>query len=43
MVLNGEEVVSGGMGHKGEITGGDPNAIRLVTGVGVERDYTGVT
>ena len=43
MVFSGEETVSRGMGQKGDVTGGDPNAIRLVTGVGVERDYTGVT
>ena len=43
MVFSGEGVTSGGIGHKGDITGGDPDVIRSVTGAGVVRDYTGVT
>ena len=42
MVFSGAEAISGGMGHKRDITGGDPDAIGLVTGVDLERDDTGV-
>ena len=43
MVLSGEEAVSGGMRHKGDITEGDSNAIGSVTGAGSKRDDTRVT
>ena len=43
VVFSGAEVVSRGIGHKGEITRGDPETIGSVTGADTERDNTGVT
>jgi len=43
MVFSEVEVVSGGMGHKGDVKRGDPEAIRSFTGADVERDNIGVT
>ena len=43
MVFSGAEAVSGDKGHGGDVTGGDPMAIRSVTSTGVERDDTRVT
>ena len=37
------EAASGDMGHKGVVTGGDPDAIRLVTSTDTERDNIEVT
>jgi len=36
-------MASGGMGHKGDVTGVDPDVIGSVTGADVERDNIGVT
>jgi len=41
--FSGAEAASGGMGHKGDITGGDPDVIGSVAGADIERDDTGVT
>ena len=43
MVFSGEEVASKGMGQKGDVTSGDPETVRSVTGTEFERDDTGVT
>jgi len=43
MVFSGEEAASCGMGHKGDVTGGDPDAIRSVTGADFDKDDTGDT
>ena len=40
MVFSGTEVVSGGKGHGGDVTGNDPMMVRSVTGSGIERDNT---
>ena len=43
MVFSGKEAASRGTGHKGDVTGDNPDAIKSVTGADIEEDDTGVT
>jgi len=43
MVFSGAEEASGDKGHRGDITGSDPQAIGSSTGADIEGGDTGVT